>query len=53
MPRPFNPAAVPSVHLNPPLKHPLGHTITIYSDNAVYDETDSKFIPVDSLTRKG
>lgn len=32
-------------------KHPLGHSITIYSDNAVYDNTDSKFITPETLIR--
>jgi len=32
-------------------KHPLGHSITIYSDNAVFDNTLGKFITPESLDR--
>jgi len=32
-------------------KHPLGHVIKIYSDNAVFDETIGKFITPETLDR--
>lgn len=34
-----------------PLKDKSGHTLTVYADGAVYDETAGKTVGIDSLTR--
>lgn len=51
MPRPSKPTEIPFVYANHGKKHPLGHVFTIYSDNAVYDETLAKFITPETLVR--
>ncbi len=33
------------------MKHPSGHTITVWGDGAVYDETSNGLINVDTLVR--
>lgn len=53
MPRPQKSAEVPSIHKNPPVRHPTGHTIVVYADNAIWDETAGKFISPEDVVRKG
>jgi len=52
MPRPVKKNEDPGVHGSAPVKHPQGDVIIVYADNAVWDETKSKFVAPEDVVRK-
>jgi hypothetical protein len=52
MPRPSKKTEVPSIAGNVPDKAAVnGHTITIYADYAIWDETSGKYLTPEDLKR--
>jgi hypothetical protein len=52
MPRPTKQNETPFVHGNAPVKHPTGDTIVVYSDNAIWNETKSRFEKPEDVIRR-
>jgi len=52
MPRPVKKNETPGVHGNAPVKSPVGDSIIVYADNAVWNETKGKFTLPEDVVRK-
>jgi hypothetical protein len=50
--RPVNPHAVPSIHGNANVKSPVGDTLIVYADNAIWNATKNKFEKPEDVVRK-